>query len=367
MSFGFSDGFVCTDYMRRVYPDYEKMVMPVIMYKAASVRLWAPYVDLDDAIQEGRLTLLRCIEAYDISKSNGGGLKRYVGKALDNCYRDMFWRAVAQCRMPHTYVQGGDGEWQRVRAPLMSLDAMLDMDGGAKYEPCESSPDPEAVLTNSYLDEEAKRFKMKMLNMLTGVDKKLFEAKYNPSTELIKMCDNLGHTVGGDSPEVPNVVVAEYLKITKNQVDHRMYKIRKAFTKLVRDVDFSDLFGEIVGTKGWPMIHINDAECHNRDFVRRIMAERSLEAQPCPGWDATPEHYQKAGTYARWVERYPWGAVIVLKNGDQWRTIVAEGERININNGFVFGTNGVTEELGDYVPWYQSLVSHLKEARGGKK
>lgn len=333
----------------------ERDMMPIIVKKAASVQRWSPYVDHEDLVQEGRITLLRCLISYDENRE-GGNLKKYVARSLDNCYHDLFWNAVAQCRMPRSFVRGLDGEWTQVKSPVLSLDQMfIDIPGAAQT--------PHDAMETSLLDSEARRFRMKLLNMLTGKDKSVFEAKFNPSTSMLKMCDNLGYDLDEECPEVPNVIVAKHLGITKNAVDHSMYKIRRAFTKLVKDVDFSDLFGEAVEKQGWPMIHINDACGHNQEFVRRIIKERNLDPEPLPGWDSRSDHVQITGNCARWVEHYSWGVVVVLKMGDEWRTLVIECERINLSTGGVFSTSGIQEELRDYVPWYRQLVTKLKEAK----
>lgn len=370
MTTNFPQGFRCTPQLNEMYTDCEREVLPVILNKARGIERWAPHVGREDAIQEGRITLLRCLISYDINKAQGD-LRRYVARALDNTFRDMFWRAVAQCRMPHGYVRDYDGEWKKTRMPVLSLDQMLAVEDGLHvYEPEEPGPDPADILNSSHLDEEARRFKMKMLNMLTGRDKDVFETKFSPSTAVLKMCDNLGYNIDDDNPDVPNVVVAKHLKVSKNKVDHSMYKIRRAFIQLCKDVDFSDLFGDVILTKGWPMIFVNDAPQHNKEFVRRILKERNLDPEPIPGWDTEPDHFQSSDGCARWVERYSWGWVMVLKRGEEWRTVVIEGDRINLDYGFVFGTaNGanIQEELKDYIPWYGVVAKKLKEARRNGK
>lgn len=372
----FPAGYRCGEDLRREYPKHERDLLPVIRRKAGCITRWSTYMDVDDAIQEGRITLLRCLTNYDEQKADGN-LKKYVAKALDNTYADMFWRAVAQCRMPRGYVRDADGGWAQVKAPPMSLDQMLAAADGdhsrrghqAALDSGDPTPEDEVVAT--HLDEEARRFRMKLLNILSGRDKEVFENKFNPSTALLKACDNLGYEIDEDNPEVPNIAVAKYMGISKNQVDHCLYKIRQAFKQLAKDADFSDLFGELTTVKGWPMIFVSDYRGHNKEFVRRILKERNLDPVPLKGWDSEPDHFMQSPEGSRWVERYSWGMVIVLKKGDEWRTLICEGDRINLDYGFVFGVaNGcnIQEEIGDYVPWYKTLVKKLKkEAKHGKR
>lgn len=369
MTVSFPEGFTCPPILRDIYPECEREMLPHIKRKAWRVRSIAPHMDLDDAIQEGRLALLSALIRYDFNRCDGD-LKRYAGVALDNCYRDMFYRALAQVRMPRGVVRDLDGEWRLTPVVPMSLDEMLDMEL-AREELHSLVPEPDDVLEQSELDFEAQRFKMKLMNRLKGRAKEVFDCKVNPSTELLKMCDNLSIELCGSVDEdgapcdieVPNYAIAKFLKINKNQVDWCVYKIKGAFTQLAKNIDFSELFGDVVESKGWPMIHTDSAEGHNKAFVRRTLLLRGLDPKPTKGWDKEPDHFQSHNSVSRWIERYPWGMVMVLKMDEEWVTMVIEGERVNTSSGAVFGKDGLHEDIIDHVPWYRDVVKRLKEAQ----
>jgi len=371
MSTSFPEGFRCDAELKAAYPAAEREMLPAINWKAARLRRMAPYIEFDDAVQEGRLALLRALMNFD-SGYPDASLKKYVSKTLDNCYKDMFYRAVAQMRMPRVPVRGVDGEWNLRAVVPASLDSMMDTDCGYIYEPATSEPDPEDILRSSQLDSEARRFKMKLLNMLAPKDKEVFQAKFNPPIELLIMCENLDieirksiadgeHDADQFDIEIPNEAIEAYLDVTKNQVDWSMFKIKDAFSQLVKDIDFSDLFGDIVGSKGWPMIHMNEAPTYNKSFVDATRERRDLGPTP-----SEPPDIREATGCLRQFTPYPWGGVMYIHMDGEHRTVVIEGDRININTGGVFSeSKGVQEELSNYVPWYRKLVKRLKEAGNG--
>lgn len=360
MTASFPAGFKCSPMLREMYPECEREMMPHMRFKARRLRSVAPYLDEEDAIQEGRLALLSAMIRYDMNKC-GGSLKRYAGFVLDNCYRDMFYKVLAQVRMPRGLVRDMDGEWRLTPVAPMSLDEMLEMD----REPDGDWMDPEEAACRSALESEAQRFKMKMMNSLKGRVKAVFECKMHPSTSLLKMCDNMGIELGGGEQgvEIPNYAIANYLDLTKNQVDWCVHKIKGVFTKLAKDVDFSELFGHLAEGKGWPMIHAKAGCAHDLDFQRRVIASRKLDPQPKAGWDKEHDHFQKGEGHSRWIERYDWGMVMVLRRTEECVTLVIEGERINTNTGAVFGSDGLREDINEYVTWYRDVVKHLKESQ----
>lgn len=375
MSTTFPEGFKCGADLRASYPAAEREMLPLIKRKSGKILAWAPYIEFDDAVQEGRLALLRALMNFD-SAYPDTTLKKYVSKTLDNCYKDMFYRAVAQMRMPRVPVRDMDGEWRIKSVAPYSLDTPLDDDDDhMRFELADDAPDAEAVLCSSYLDEEARRFKMKLYNALKPFEQEVFKAKFNPPIALFEMCDNEGidlemsakHIADQETDwevEVPNHAVAAYLstedtKITKNKIDWSMYKIRDAFSLLVRDMDFSDLFGSVVGSEGWPMVHVDAAPMFNRDFKQGVLRHRKLDGKPI---EESPD-VRKGRDCSRVVYTYKWGVVMHLIFDGEHRTVVVEGDRVNVNSGGVHSnTRGVQEQLVNYVPWYNKLVKRLKEA-----
>lgn len=371
MTASFPKGFKCPPLLREMYPECEREMLPYMRFKARRLRS-VHYLDEADAIQEGRIALLSALVKYDMNRCEGS-LKRYVGVALDNCYRDMLYKALAQARMPRGLVRDFDGNWRITPVAPMSLDQVLQWsdDLQAQYGDSLASPipDPEFIVERSTLEQEAQRFKMKLMNRLKGREKDVFECKVNPSTELLKMCDNIGIEIGcpdddGETYgiEVPNYAIAKFLGINKNQVDWCVYKIKGIFTRMARGVDFSELFGSITESRGWPVIHARWGSGHDRDFQRKVIAGRKLGAVPVDGWDREDDHFSQAPGCSRWIERYPWGMVMVLRRDEECVTLIIEGKRVNLSTGAVFGEDGLREDIVEYVPWYRDLVKRLKEA-----
>ena len=139
-----------------------------------------------------------------------------------------------------------------------------------------------------------------------------------------------------------------------------MYKIRDAFSLMVRDKDFSDLFGDVVGSEGWPMIHVDDAPAYNIAFKRGVMRQRKLDAE-----GRLDPIIQRGESCFRVIYKYAWGAAMYLFFEVERRTVVIEGDRINYDSGGVHShTRGVQEQIVNYVPWYLKLVKRLKESDG---
>lgn len=354
----FPEGWRCPEALREMYPDIERRVYPAILHKSRALHRSLPSIGVDDAIQEGRLALLGALLRYDYNKAKGG-LVAYASRVLTNAYLGLVYHELAQCRTPFVIVTDADGNAVKRPLPLLSLDDMLAWDGdGWGYEPAASDESPEVVCSWAELDAQAKRMKLRLLNTLTGLDKKVFTARCNPSVELLKMIKNSG---GDASKEVPSIAIARYLGVTKNTVDWSLHKIRLLFTKMAKyDSEFSELFGEAVAEKGWPVIHISKAPYHDHEFVAEVIERRGLDPRPIPGYAAEPDHFQAAGEWSRMIERYEWGVVLVLGKGKLRRTLVLEG-KFNALLGVVYGADGAREKVP--VGWYGDLVKRLKEGQ----
>jgi hypothetical protein len=365
----FPKGARCDDAYHAMWPALEKQMLPFIKAKARRIRSFAGGLDMDDAIQEGRLALLSVIikGKYDYTK---GELSSYVGKVLDNTYRSMLYQMLNQTRMPRAVVRGDDGEWLELPSPPMSLNGLEGDPGGwagddvgnhsllSKALTDMEMPTPEGATQYKELEAQARIFKLKLLNSLKGRDKKVFECRTNPPVDFLKMVEN----IGGDiyNPTIPQI--AEYLGINKNAVDYSVSKIKTIFTRMARQDEFIDLFGERLETKEWPMVRMSRAAEHDREFVRRIIQQRELDPKPVEGYESKPDFYQTAGMYSRLIERYPWGVVLVVRRKGTWRTMVIECTAFNPSTGALAGERGTKESVP--VRWYPQLVNALAEGTG---
>jgi len=362
----FPKGYKCSKAYHDMWPDLERQMLPFIKAKAKKVKRFVHGLDMDDAIQEGRLALLAALIRYDYNK---GEFQRYAGKVLDNTYNDMMYGMLMQSRMPRAVVRDYNGEWVEKAQPPLSMNSLM---GEMEYESAvlgspwrrksrrgliSKTVDPYEGTKNGELEEQAKVFNLKMLNSLTGRDKDVFECRTNPSVDFLKMVQN----IGGNIYEPTNLNIAQYLGVDKNAVDWSLYKIRAVFTKMARNKEFSDLFGEVVESNEWPMIHMSTKARHDIEFVKKIIRSRRLDPKPMDGYHHEPDFYQQAGEYSRMIERYPWGIVLVVSNLDVCRTLVIEG-KFNPNTGEVFGQSGARETIP--VNWYKKLAKEM--ARGGK-
>lgn len=351
MAATFPKGWVCPEAVREMYVDHEKALMPIIKAKSMRLNRFAR-VDIDDAIQEGRLALLSALARYDVNRAPHGDANRFIMVVLNNTYKGLLYEALSQSRMPRMAVQGMDGEWKMAPRVPLSLDEALEDTYTTQDE---DSPETDCVRTE--LETQARVFRLRMLNRLQGHDLDVFNCRVNPPAEFLKMVQNQG----GDVYDPTNLHIAQYLSISKNEVDGCLYRIKTIFTKMCRDSDFIDLFGDTINGRGnWPMIHVSTKDIHDVEFVKEIIAARSLDPRPVEGYHKYKDHCQIAPGCARMIERYSWGIVLVLRFEGECRTMVIEG-KFNPVSGDVFGKSGAREKIR--VPWYQRLVKTLKEHR----
>lgn len=351
----FPDGYKCPQEYHDRWPELERTMLPLIKAKARRVRKFTGGLDMDDAIQEGRLALLAALSKYDADK---GPLDRYVGVCLNNAYRGMVYEMLTKTRMPRAIVRGDGGEWEERPVPPLSLSGLMDPDEPGNYALTRAMidhdmPTPEGFTQHEELEAQARIFKLKLLNSLKGRDKDVFECRTNPPVDFLKMVQN----VGGDihSPTIPHI--AQYLDVSKNTVDWSLYKIKASFTRMARGEEFIDLFGDVVESREWPMIRLSKAAKHDTDFVAQVIQDRQLNPKPVEGYGSRSDFHQRAGMFSRMIERYPWGVVLVLQRKGVWRTLVIECSKFNANTGDVFGESGAHELVP--VKWYPQMVKAL--------
>ena len=367
MTVSFPAGYKCDEIIAELYPEIERRVMGFIKKRSFDVSSRVPTIDIDDAIQEGRLALLSALIKFDFNKSKGK-LESYVGRVLINTYYCMMYEAMTKSRVPHVMVQDEDGNWiDKPRFPI-SFECMVNPsdDGDAiAYEPPSDYEDPEQYVLRRQLGD----MKMRMINKLKdgshGFEQAVFTLKVNPTPEFLTSLENQGINIEAPDFQVTSDMIGKFLGKNKNAVDWAMHKIKKMFTEMAKfDDDFSDLFEDAIGNRGWPMVHMRKGDCEDKNFKVRTLKKRRLDPRPNAKFYQDGDSEQGAGEVGadgmpywwRKIERYAWGSYVLLKKGDEWITLVIEG-RFNPLTGEVFGDNGMREDLP--VGWYKTLAKEL--------
>ena len=108
--------WVCSDVLKSGWPEIEAKLLPLIEAKAKGVKKFVPnnYFDYEDAVQEGRIALL---EAYSKYESERGELLNFASVVLNNRFKTLIWRMLAQRRTPRSYVREGDN-WIEMTVPM---------------------------------------------------------------------------------------------------------------------------------------------------------------------------------------------------------------------------------------------------------
>jgi RNA polymerase sigma factor (sigma-70 family) len=180
-------------------------------------------LDFDDLLQEGRCALMHALGSFDPER--GKPLHVYLGRILDNTYRDMLHNALNPTNCPHIWRHGEDGEWQKVPHPAMSLEGASEEseDAPAHQVVDEATPDPEAAARTSESDMRAKVFVLRLHRRLNEREKAVLACIRQPDAGLLITARNL---TGGY--RINNIHIAAYLGITRCQVDASLHAVRKA-------------------------------------------------------------------------------------------------------------------------------------------
>lgn len=329
--------------VKALYPEVEARVMPMLQRKARRIARRNAGIGFDDALQEGRMALMRSLCRFDYNRAHGE-IERYASKVLDNTYNAMIYRELMQARMPRAIYLDDGGEWKKApRAPI-SIDGLEHLIG---------APEEDDTYSENQSTQRANVMKMKLINRLKNErDKLVFRCRTNPPLELVQMLKNEGREPGApDSSDI-----ARYLGCSKNVVDWSLFKIRQEFTYLSRG-KFSELFEGYIEAEERPVIHLSSAtEREDEDFVRETIAQRGLDTRPDARASRRDDYLEQRGGFTRKLERYPWGAVLIVSNGEECRTMVIEG-KFNVLSGEVFGSTGLHEPVP--VPWYGQLAKKL--------
>lgn len=210
--------------INELYPDLHSQLDKLVRMKA---RKLARYMPVEDAEQEGRMAMLRALKSYDINKSNGD-LERYVGRCLDNAFRALYSRCVAQRRMPRVAVQTHEGY---VLAPLAP--ASLD-----DHDHPSCVMDPEAALGDHQECEVIHLTLCEIKSTLNQREAAVLSLMMDPPPE-----------VESDG-RATNIGIARYMGLTKNQVDYAIQKVRRVIMERVAAGAFSPAVTAAVARSG---------------------------------------------------------------------------------------------------------------------
>lgn len=302
----------------RMYREIEESFMPMIRRKAARLTAVMP---VDDAIQEGRMTLLRALEEYEPAVESD--LTRFVSVCLNNAFNTLYRKETAQRRMPRVFDRG-----TKASTPVRPDELDESVVNGLESTPEEllSYRESEGIVASVATAIEGS---------LSLRDRLVMWAFVSPPPGL---------------PDPPtNQQVAEYLDINKNALDWSLHKIRKAMLAELRSGRASKSFLAMVTGHGWPFVAKSD-KWDDTDFVAQIMWERELDGEITSTSEASNDH----GAMIWWNTR--WGHICSLRFAGRSATLLMVG-RFNPANGLLFGSVCGCEPMP--VPWYPELVKAL--------
>lgn len=359
MSVTFPPGFRCDDIQRELYPQVEARVRPLLERHARRVRRVIP---LDEAMQHGRMAILRALLNYDVNHG-ADALDAYIGTVLSNTFSKLFNKATRRCRLPRTSQQNAAGEWYEVYAPPMPMSALQPRPGGEQgpREPFEArvvdaaaSADGELIELQSQAEVDALVACMR--EQLTGRAREVFDCKVNPPPELLVLVRNLG---GAEDEPPSNKAIQQWLGISKNTADWCLERIRKLCVEMAHDGGFSDLFETLI-TRSWVRVHAHAGTMRDAAFIQEVLTARRLDPRPLPDFHAHPDFDRTVGIFRRRIERYTWGSVVVVEKDGEVHTLVVEG-RFKARSGEAVGPNGTRCAIP--VDWYGQLVRAFDRAR----
>jgi ribosomal protein L21E len=375
----FADGYVCGQNIHDVYAKIEKDVMPFLSKKSRRLSSSIPTIDYDDALQEGRVAIVVALAHYDHERGEDC-VGPYVWKVVKNAYFGMAYEALMKSKMPHIFVTGTDGKVYNKPCSPISLNMLMDNErgGGGGYKQICGLIDtkmlsPECETMNHRVRSGVGKFTMKMYNKLGGIDRKVFKCKVHPSNDFLSMLysdgvdfvhkDEQGVLVLADDFNITFDQIAAFLGINKNAVGWSLYKIRELFLEMAKyDDDFNELFDDLVIDKRWPSVWMVTGKVEDLEFEQKTFRKRHLDPER-----TSSDEYAASSTvkdanglpfYSRLIKWYKWGSVIVIKRGDVYYTIIAEG-RFNPLTGAVFGLKITGAHECIPLSWYKIMVKAL--------
>ena len=333
------------DDIKSMFVDVERRLLPTIKARARQLK----GVDADDAIQEARIALLMAMTKYDYNKASGE-LTPYLRTAMTNTCRALLARARLKSRSPWSWVRDGD-TWVEVPSTVISINGDT-QDGAPAIDNllADDSAPPDQHMRTHQSAMRVASFRAAMDLRLGDREQLVLAAKLDPSVPLVEQIEQ----AGGDSGNPSNAEIAQYLGLSKAQIDWSLCKIRSVFTELASEERFSDLFGQMVDRRGWPVVHVVAGQDYDQAFVNKVLDQRSLANEPLS------EEVDSCSVGSRSITWYDWGAVITVKRDGRCWTIVAEGT-FNPRSGEVFGEYGARRLIG--VEGYGHLAKAMSDAR----
>jgi hypothetical protein len=366
--------FRCDEKLLEAYNKTEAEILPYLKRQSYRISSAIPSIDYEDALQEGRTAVVVALARVDI-KRNNGEIGPYVWKVVKNCYCGMAWEAMLKSKVPH--VEDVDEKGNKISRPLfpISLDAMISSDSDndyKKYDIPDISNLPDNKINNEATKSELGKFAMKMYNTLTGMDRKVFRCKVHPSSDFLDMLyidgedfvyrGEDGKLILDENFDITPEQIGKYLGINKNAVGWSLYKVRRLFLEMARyDSRFIGVLDNMVVDKRWPKVHIKKGNVEDLEFKREIFKKRCLnsrQSKPSEYVEGKEKDENGSPICSRMIKWYEWGAVITIKRGREYYTVVAEG-RFNPFTGAVFGSS--FKDAQEHIPmkWYRKWQKEL--------
>lgn len=330
--------------VRELYPQLNRLLRPIIIAHARKLS-GALNIPIEDATQEVETALYKGMCAYDYNRSHGN-LHRFANTVLRNCAASFIHGELTSTRVPHV-VYKDEGKLKVVKYKRMATLEDLRED-----EPSDSNATPEEALMGREMEDRRARLRMRLLNKLNERELAVFKCLSTPTEAFLMFLRNIGEE------EPSNASIAKFLGLGKNAVDYATLTIRTKLTKLAEE-EFPELIRGHIAKGRWPMIHVSREPLPDNDFISKTIRERSLDPRP----NEPARDIEVAGEYGREIHNYPWGCALIVRKGEEYRTLVIEG-RFNPLSGGVNGVDGTWKNVNDVVPWYSGLVRKLGATKG---
>lgn len=213
--------------LNRQYAEAEPKLIGFIKTKARRyAQRGGGLLDYDDFVQEGRCALMHALGSYDPER--GKPLHVYLGRIIDNTYRDMLHRVLNPTNCPQIWRHGEDGEWQKVPHPALALDGSGEDGDEAAFQVEDGNPSPEAHMESSESEMRAKVFVLRLHRRIGEREKAVLGCIRQPDAGLLITARNLTGNYN-----INNIHIAAYLGITRCQVDGSLHAIRKAACEIL--------------------------------------------------------------------------------------------------------------------------------------
>lgn len=304
----------------------------------SNARRFAKVLDLseEDVAQEARIALYLALPRYEYNKSYGK-IHSFARRAIRNALCSLAASATMESRVQRVVISDG-GELKTIRCrptQLEDFDLVVDED-----------QDLDRNVDNSRWAQKIVKLESKLIELLDDRQKRVFQCLARPANELQLMARNKGC-------DITNLLISQYLGLSKNSVDWAIHMIKRHFT-LLAEAEFSEIVDRAIEDRNWPMIHWSARENDLR-LVRSVIKKRQLDPRPTRPMDTV----RRGRGMARRVETYGWGSVILLRYNGKPATVVVEG-RFNELTGEVLVESGYWKSISDAVPFYKKLVRELQ-------